>query len=109
VKVDSDGKPPGTSAAGTPKRGTAGKLTAKAELLKALHDSFEVCDAAWASTNDENAKTMVKRGNRELTRLGVLIYNTTHDNETYGTMVPYMRLKGIVPPSSEPRGETKKQ
>jgi uncharacterized damage-inducible protein DinB len=90
-----------SSATGTAKRGNAAGMTSKADLVKALQASFEVCDAAWASTNDENAKTMVKRGNRELTRLGALIYNTTHDNESYGTRAVYLRLKGVVPPSSE--------
>ena len=90
-----------SSASGEAKRGTAGKLTEKAALVSALKDSFAVCDAAWESTTDENAHTMVKRGNRDMTRLGVLIYNTTHDNESYGTMAVYLRLKGVVPPSSE--------
>lgn len=90
-----------SAATGEAKRGTAGKLTSKADLVKALQASNEVCDAAWAATNDENAHTMVKRGNLERTRLGWLIYNTTHDNESYGTMAVYLRLKGVVPPSSE--------
>jgi hypothetical protein len=90
-----------SAAAGDAKRGTAGKLTSKADLVKALQDSFNVCDAVWASTNDDNAHAMVKRGNRDMTRLGVLIYNTTHDNESYGTMAVYLRLKGVVPPSSD--------
>lgn len=88
-------------AAGAMKRGTAGKLTDKAALVSALKDSFAVCDAAWDATNDENAHSMVKMRNRDLTRLGMLIYNTTHDNESYGTMAVYLRLKGVVPPSSE--------
>lgn len=89
-------------ATGESKPATAGKLTAKAELVTALKASFETCDAAWASTNDENAHTMQKFfGGREVTRLGILIYNTTHDNESYGTMAVYLRLKGVVPPSSE--------
>ena len=90
-----------SAAAGSPKRGEAGKLTSKADLVKALEASFAVCDAAWEGTSDETAHAMVKRGNREMTRLGVLIYNTTHDNESYGTMAVYLRLKGVVPPSSE--------
>lgn len=81
--------------------GTAGKLTGKAELVKALQDSFAVCDAAWESTTDENAKSMVKMRSRDFTRLGMLIYNTTHDNESYGTMAVYLRLKSVVPPSSQ--------
>jgi hypothetical protein len=36
-------------------------------------------------------------------RLGVLAFNNSHVNEHYGNLVTYMRLKGIVPPSSEPR------
>jgi hypothetical protein len=90
-----------SSATGEAKRGSAGKLTDKEALVAALKESFAVCDAAWDATTDANAHTMVKRGNRELTRLGVLIYNTTHDNESYGTMAVYLRLKGVVPPSSE--------
>jgi uncharacterized damage-inducible protein DinB len=90
-----------SSATGEAKRGTAGKLTSKADLVKALQASFEVCDAAWASTNEGNAHDMVKRGNREMTRISTLIYNTTHDNESYGTMAVYLRLKGVVPPSSD--------
>ena len=33
----------------------------------------------------------------------VLAFNTAHDNEHYGNIVTYLRMKGIVPPSSEPR------
>jgi hypothetical protein len=88
-------------AAGEMKPATAGKLTSKADLVNALKASNEVCDAAWAATNETNASAPVKMRNRELTRLNLLIYNTGHDNESYGTMAVYLRLKGIVPPSSE--------
>jgi hypothetical protein len=40
-------------------------------------------------------------GRGERTKLGTLIYNIGHDNESYGTLAVYLRLKGIVPPSSE--------
>ena len=43
---------------------------------------------------------MVKMGQRESTRLGALVRNIVHDNEEYGYMSVYLRLKGIVPPSS---------
>jgi hypothetical protein len=92
-----------SAATGEMKPANAGKLTAKADLVKALQDSSAVCDEAWAATNAENAHTTAKMGKREMTRIGWLIYNTTHDNESYGTMAVYMRLKGIVPPSSEPK------
>jgi uncharacterized damage-inducible protein DinB len=90
-----------SAAAGEAKRGGAAKLTDKEALVAALKESYAVCDAAWDSTSEQNAHTMVKRGNRDMTRLGVLIYNTTHDNESYGTMAVYLRLKSVVPPSSE--------
>ena len=91
-------------ATGEAKPATAGKLTGKAELVSALKASFEGCDAAWDGTTDANAHSMQKFfGGREVSRLGILIYNTTHDNESYGTMAVYLRLKGVVPPSSEPK------
>jgi uncharacterized damage-inducible protein DinB len=90
-----------TSAAGEGKRGGAAKMTAKTDLVKALQDSFQACDSVWGGTNDSNAASPMKMRNRDMTRLGILIYNTTHDNESYGTMAVYLRLKGIVPPSSD--------
>jgi uncharacterized damage-inducible protein DinB len=86
---------------GEPKPRTAGKLTAKAELVAALKASNEVCDSAFTALTADNASGTVKMGRAERTRLGTLIYNTTHDNESYGTVAVYLRLKGIVPPSSE--------
>lgn len=90
-----------SAATGEMKAANSAKLTAKADLVSALKASFETCDAAWASTSAENVHTAAKMGRREMSRIGWLIYNTTHDNESYGTMAVYMRLKGIVPPSSE--------
>jgi uncharacterized damage-inducible protein DinB len=89
-----------SAAAGEGHSGNAGKLTGKTELIKALKDSFAACDAVWESTTDANAHNPAKLRNRDFTRLGMLIYNTTHDNESYGTMAVYLRLKGVVPPSS---------
>ena len=37
----------------------------------------------------------------EMAKLSLLEMNTHHDFEHYGNMVTYMRLKNIVPPSSE--------
>jgi hypothetical protein len=42
-------------------------------------------------------------GRAPRSKLSALIYNTTHDNEEYGYLAVYMRLKGVVPPSSEAR------
>ncbi len=79
------------------------KLETKAEIVSALKDAFAQCDKAYASLTDANATEMVKTGRGERTRIGALIGNTTHDVEQYAILSVYMRLKGIVPPSSEHR------
>jgi uncharacterized damage-inducible protein DinB len=73
----------------------------KAELKEALAASFAFCDKAYESMSDARANETVKfflPGTH--TRLGVLTFNTAHDFEHYGNIVTYMRLNGLVPPSS---------
>jgi hypothetical protein len=88
---------------GEQKQGTAGTKTSKADLMAALKDSFDYCDGVYNSMTDAAGAQKVKMFGRELTKLGVLNFNVTHDNEMYGTAVAYLRMKGIVPPSSERR------
>lgn len=76
--------------------------TTKADLLAWLKDSDALCDSAFTDLTDAKAVEPVKFG-RERARLTVLNMNTSHSNEHYGNIVTYMRLKGLVPPSSEPR------
>jgi hypothetical protein len=79
--------------------------TAKADLVAALKASFDACDAAWDAMDDKAAMEMVAgRGGAQRPKIAVLIGNTIHIDEVYGTMTVYMRLKGIVPPSSEGGG-----
>lgn len=80
------------------------KLETKTEVVSALKDAFAECDKAYASLTDANATEMVNTGRGQRTRLGALIGNTTHDVEQYSILTVYMRLKGIVPPSSEHSG-----
>jgi uncharacterized damage-inducible protein DinB len=77
--------------------------TTKADLAKALADSFAYCDKVHAGMTDAAGAAMVKFLTGEMPKLSVLEFNTHHDFEHYGNLVTYMRLKGIVPPSSEPR------
>jgi len=94
----------GTCSAMTGERKTsdANNKTAKAELVAALKASFDACDAAWDSMNDKSAVEMIAgRGGVQRSKLGALIGNTTHDVEMYGYLSVYMRLKGVVPPSSD--------
>ena len=76
----------------------------KATLVKALGDSLAYCDEAYASTTDANFQQLVKvagpGGGKEAGRGAVLMFNTTHNNEHYGNIIVYMRLKGHVPPST---------
>jgi len=89
------------AATGENRPATAAKLTAKADLVAALKASFEQCDSAMDGLTDETAGTMMSFQRSQRSKLGVLVYNIGHDNESYGTMAVYLRLKGVVPPSSE--------
>ena len=77
------------------------KKATKAEFVKALADSFGYCDGAYAALTDASALEFVKQGQNEVARAVPLANLIGHSNEIYGTAVPYMRLKGLVPPSTE--------
>jgi len=77
------------------------KKTTRAELVAALKASFAACDKIFDATTDANASTPVDLFGQKQTRLGVLAFNNSHMWEHYGNLVTYMRLKNIVPPSSE--------
>jgi uncharacterized damage-inducible protein DinB len=92
-----------STANGEPKRGTAAGKTSKADLSAALKASFDYCDPVYDSMTDATGTQTVKMFGRDKTKIGVLFFNVEHNNEMYGQMVAYMRIKGIVPPSSEGR------
>ncbi len=77
--------------------------TTKADLVAALKAAFAYCDKAYDGMTDATASETVKFGRNQQARIGVLAFNNMHDYEHYGNLVTYMRLKNIVPPSSEPR------
>ena len=75
----------------------------KATILEALHASFSYCDRAYAMI-DRRATTRVRSDDRsEQIPLSMLVLNIGHDFEHYGNLVTYLRLKKLVPPSSQPR------
>jgi uncharacterized damage-inducible protein DinB len=79
------------------------KVSDRAELMMGLSDALAYCDTAVSGTTDANLSSMVKLigpGDHQTARGSVLAFNTTHNNEHYGNMVVYLRLKGHVPPSS---------
>lgn len=78
------------------------QLTAKAALVDALRASNAICDRAYAIT-DEAALRTTRLFGQERTGLSALVLNAAHDMEHYGNLVTYLRIKGMVPPSSQPR------
>jgi uncharacterized damage-inducible protein DinB len=85
-----------------PQSGIEKAMTTKAQLTKAINDSNAYCDTVIAGMNDKKGMEIVKFFTGPTPRLNVLTFNIAHSFEHYGNLVTYMRLKGIVPPSSEP-------
>jgi uncharacterized damage-inducible protein DinB len=83
--------------------------TSKADLIAALKDAFAYCDKAYDGMTDASAAQMVKLFGNDAPRLAALTVNNMHNMEHYGNLVTYMRLKNIVPPSSEPRPQPEAQ
>jgi uncharacterized damage-inducible protein DinB len=88
---------------GAAKNLNAAAMKTKAELVAALKESFALCDQAVDGLTDAKAVELISMGQRQSTRLGALTRTISHSNEEYGYMAVYMRLKGVVPPSSEAR------
>ena len=86
-----------------PALGIEKSKTSKADLVQALKDGFAYCDEAYNGLTDAQAGELVKFFGNEQAKTTVLAFNTAHNNEHYGNIVTYLRLKGLVPPSSERR------
>lgn len=76
--------------------------TTKAAIVKATSDAIAYCDEAFAALTDATAGQMVQNpfGQGQYARAGALVSQIGHDNEHYGNLVTYFRIKGMVPPSS---------
>lgn len=83
--------------------------SSKADLVSAIKDAVAYCNQTFDSMTDAKGSQMVKLFNFDLAKLSLLSLNTAHTDEHYGNMVTYLRLKGIVPPTSEnPPGQAPK-
>lgn len=97
------GMPPGFQRQSAPSQAT---LTTKAAIVKALEDSIAYCDAVLAAGTEAWLMEVAPRvggsssGLIEGIRAHAFLYNNVHDTEDYGTITTYLRLNGIVPPSS---------
>jgi uncharacterized damage-inducible protein DinB len=72
------------------------KLTSKADVVKALKDSFALAHTFVDGTTGENAFVMTTNG----TRAGMTAFGLAHMMDHYGQLVEYLRMNGIVPPAS---------
>jgi uncharacterized damage-inducible protein DinB len=75
--------------------------TSKADLVAAVKDAVAYCNKGFDTMTDVKGSQMVKFFTFDLARLTLFSLNTAHTDEHYGNMVTYLRLKGIVPPTSE--------
>jgi uncharacterized damage-inducible protein DinB len=78
----------------------AEKLATKAEVEKALADAMAFCDHAFQMLTASNMNESVDLFGMKHTRLGAMAFNNAHNFEHYGNIVTYMRMNGMVPPSS---------
>jgi hypothetical protein len=99
AQLHSCGAMNGTAADALPK--VPPETADKAAIVAALQASFAECDRAYASLTDANLLQMISLGPVTRARIGFAWGNVSHDNEQYATLALYMRLKGLVPPSSE--------
>jgi hypothetical protein len=76
--------------------------TTRPAIIKAVEDSIKYCDTAYAALDDRKAAEIVDGafGGGKTPRAAALMGNTGHVQEHYGNLVTYMRINGIVPPSS---------
>jgi hypothetical protein len=79
--------------------------TTRDAIIKALNDSLAYCDAAYMALTDRSAAEIVEGpfGSAKTARIAALIGNTGHLQEHYGNLVTYLRINGLVPPSSAPQ------
>ena len=74
--------------------------TTKPRIIEALEESSAYCDRVFANTTDAQGGRSVNLMGAPTTAFGALAFNSAHNYEHYGNLVTYMRMNGIVPPSS---------
>ena len=92
-----------SGAKGQPRRLNAASKSSKVDLEAALKASFDECDSVLDSTTDATATQVMRAGATEHSKFWSLLYATLHDNEEYGYLAVYLRLRNLVPPSTDSR------
>ncbi|HMH34470.1 MAG TPA: DinB family protein [Puia sp.] len=77
-------------------------IKTKAEIIKFLKESFAMGHKAIATCTEKNAMDMLPFRGSKLPRLDLAFYALTHASEHYGQLVVYLRMCGIIPPTSRP-------
>ncbi len=77
-------------------------LKTKEDVIKATKASFEYCDVTMKNLTAVSLQETFKNGSRDVPKTSSLLLLIAHSQEHYGNIATYMRLKGVVPPSSEP-------
>jgi uncharacterized damage-inducible protein DinB len=75
--------------------------TGKTDLVASLKASFDYCDPVYASMTDSAGAAQITWFRWKMSKLGLLNWNIAHDNEMYGIIGAFLRIKGLVPPSSD--------
>ncbi|MEO5800164.1 MAG: DinB family protein [Gemmatimonadales bacterium] len=74
--------------------------TSKAALIAAMKASIAYCTKAYAQTDNASRAAITLFGQKR-NRMYALAMNATHDGEHYGNLITYLRMNGLVPPSSK--------
>ncbi|MEE2790935.1 MAG: DinB family protein [Acidobacteriota bacterium] len=75
--------------------------TTKAAITQALEGALAYCQGVYRRMTDEQGAEAVQfLGDPDFARSAVLASNSAHNFEHYGNLVTYMRINGIMPPSS---------
>jgi hypothetical protein len=97
------GVPPGFERRSAP---SLQAVTSKAAIVKALEDSIAYCSNLLAAASEawlmESAPNLGGTGSGVITgaRAYAFVYAGIHSAEDYGTITTYLRMQGLVPPST---------
>jgi hypothetical protein len=97
------GLPPGIQKQAAPNLGT---VTSKPAIIAALKESIAHCDRILAAASEawltETAPSLGGSSSGQIRgmRAHAFIYNAVHSAEDYGTITTYLRMQGVVPPST---------
>ena len=80
----------------------------KAEAIALLKASAAYCDPQITALTETAMTELVKVGPNQAAKGLIPVSLVTHGREMYGTMGVYLRLKGIVPPTTERQAQMKK-